>query len=133
VREERKAVDPWVCAIEQVLGNRTGRIATASVFDILMLPEGVKRPDMSSRLASCMRELGWDNNDGKVIKIGGRVCRGYLRGKGNERRNEITVSVHPIARKATATVQATAAQYEAAHTAGGTKDPANALGPDVSF
>jgi hypothetical protein len=55
-----------------------------------------------------MRELGWDNNQGKVIKIGGRVCRGYLRGKGNERWHDITVSVDPIARKATAR----AAEYE---------------------
>jgi hypothetical protein len=123
--DEHKAVDPWLYTIEKVLGNMTGRISTASVFEILMLPEGVKRPDMGSRLASCMRELGWDNNQGKVIKIGGRVCRGYLRGKGNERRTDITVSVDPIARMATATV--------AANTAGGTKDPANVHGPDLSF
>jgi hypothetical protein len=124
--DEHKAIDPWRDRIEKVLGNMTGRIATASVFEILMLPEGVKRPDMSSRLASCMRELGWENNQGKVIKIGGRVCRGYLRGTGNERRIDITVSVDPIARKATATVAA-------ANTAGGTKDPANVPGPDLSF
>jgi hypothetical protein len=80
-----------------------------------------------------MRELGWDNNQGKVIKIGGRVCRGYLRGKGNERWHEITVSVDPIARKATARVRARAAEYEAANTAGRTKDPANAPGLDVRF
>jgi Virulence-associated protein E len=131
--QEEQAVDPWLYTIEEVLGNMTGRIATASLFEILMLPQGVKRPDMSSRLASCMRELGWDNNQGKVIKIGGRVCRGYLRGTGNERWHEITVSVDPIARKATARVRARAAEYEAANTAGGTKDPANAPGLDVRF
>lgn len=122
--QEEQAVDPWLYTIEEVLGNMTGRIATASLFEILMLPEGVKRPDMCSRLASCMRKLGWDNNQGKVIKIGGRVCRGYLRGTGNERWHEITVSVDPIARKARAT---------AANTAGGTTDPANVHGPDASF
>jgi hypothetical protein len=122
VQDDPKAVDPWLYTIEKVLSNMTGRIATASVFEILMLPEGVKRPDMAADLASCMRELGWDNNEGKVIKIGGRVCRGYLRGKGNERRHQITVSVDPIARKATA-----------ANMAGGTKGPANVHVPDVSF
>jgi predicted P-loop ATPase len=99
VQEAPKAVDPWLYTIEKVLGNMTGRIATASVFEILMLPKGAKRPDMGSRLASCMRELGWDNNDGKVIKIGGRVCRGYLRGKGNERWHQITVSVDSRGRR----------------------------------
>jgi predicted P-loop ATPase len=49
--QEEQAVDPWLYTIGEVLGNMTGRIATASVFEILMLPEGVKRPDMSSRLA----------------------------------------------------------------------------------
>ena len=131
--QEKQAVDPWLYTIEKVLGNMIGRIATASVFEILMLPEGVKRPDLGSRVASCMRELGWDNNQGKVIKIGGRVCRGYLRGKRNERWDEITVSLDPIARKAMARVRARAAEYEAANTAGGTRDPANALGPEVSF
>jgi hypothetical protein len=113
VQEEPKAVDPWLYTIEKVLGDMTGRIATASLFEILMLPEGVKRPEMCVRLASCMRELGWDTNGGKVIKIGRRVCRGYLRGNGIERWREITTSVDPIARKATVTVQGTAAANRA--------------------
>jgi transposase InsO family protein len=50
-----------------------------------------------------------------------------------ERWHEITVSVDPIARKATARVRARAAEYEAANTAGGAKDPANAPGLDVRF
>jgi predicted P-loop ATPase len=101
MREEHP-VDPWVYKIERVLGDMTGRIATASLFEILMLPEGVKRPEMCVRLASCMRALGWDNNGGKVIKIGRRVCRGYLRGNGAERWREITTRMDPIARTATA-------------------------------
>jgi hypothetical protein len=110
--QEEHTVDPWLSTIERVLGDMTGRIATASLFEILMLPEGVKRPEMCVRLASCMRELGWDNNGGKVIKIGRRVCRGYLRGNGAERWHEITTCMDPIVR--TATVQGTAA----ANTAG---------------
>ena len=111
--QEEHTVDPWLYTIERVLGDMTGRIATASLFEILMLPEGVKRPEMCVKLASCMRELGWDNNGGKVIKIGRRVCRGYLRGNGIERWREITTSVDPIARKATVTVQGTAAANRA--------------------
>jgi hypothetical protein len=100
--QEDHTVDPWLHAIERVLGDMTGRIATASLFEILTLPEGVKRPEMCVRLASCMRMMGWDNNGGKVIKIGRRVCRGYLRGNGAERWREITTRMDPIARTVTA-------------------------------
>jgi predicted P-loop ATPase len=99
-QEQHEVVDPWLYTIEGHLGDKTGRIRSSHVFDLLMLPEGTKRPDMGARLHACMRKLGWDNNSGKVIKFPAQgdqkeeVKRGYMCGNEEERKWVITVGIN---------------------------------------
>jgi predicted P-loop ATPase len=75
--------DPWLYAIEEALGDKEGRIATADLFKMLRLPRGVERPEMGSRVAEVMRKLGWSDNKRKVIRFADRkVRRGWLKGNG---------------------------------------------------
>jgi predicted P-loop ATPase len=85
VQETYREVDPWIYVMEEGLAGFTDcRISTAHLFDILKLPNGVKNSSMSSRLADVMRELGWDDNGNKIMRIAGRPCNGWRKGNGEQ-------------------------------------------------
>jgi hypothetical protein len=77
-QEAHAIEDPWLYTIEDALGDQEGRIATADLFRVLNLPEGIKRPDMGQRLADIMRRLGWK---GKPMKFFGKPRNGWYKGE----------------------------------------------------
>ena len=90
-QEQHEVVDPWIYAIEREIGHLEGRIKTADLFELLMLPNGAKNPGQGSRINSCMRKLGWENNKGKSMQFANRkdIARGYVRGATQDTRKKI--------------------------------------------
>jgi predicted P-loop ATPase len=92
-QDESALEDPWEYTIGEALGNLVGRIATADVFRVLKLPEGVKQPEMGQRLAKVMRRLGWNDNERKVIAFSNGTRRGWIKGDDENARARTIIAI----------------------------------------
>lgn len=78
---ERMEADPWLAVLVWVRGSLHGdvyRITTAEALAHLDMVAGQQTPAHGKRLASVMRDLGWESDK---FKVGGQTVRGYKRAK----------------------------------------------------
>lgn len=81
-QEQRRVEDPFVDTLARALGDRTGKIHAAAVWDILGIPAGQQTQAHSERMGEAMRLLGWER---KRLRFGGEPQYGYVRGSEAER------------------------------------------------
>jgi hypothetical protein len=88
-QQSRRVEDPILSELERVLGDKTGRIRTSDVWQLLGVPIG-HRPAMSRPVGKAMQELGWQR--GKCRFGGQNPEWAYERGTEAERRQRLTVT-----------------------------------------
>ncbi len=87
-QDARRLEDPFTGALAAVLGDRTGKISAAAVWNVLRIPAGQRTQDHNARVGDAMRELGFDR---KKLRFGGPSEWGYARGSEEEQRQLIVV------------------------------------------
>jgi predicted P-loop ATPase len=73
---ERVLHDSLLEALEELLGDRTGRVRGKVVLDALRVPFE-RQAGMARKFGEAMRTLGWAN---KLVKVDGEPVRFYVRG-----------------------------------------------------
>lgn len=86
-REQASRVyqDPWEDLLASIEGEQVGRehrVFTKSLLAHLEIPSGQQQHFQTSRLADCMRNLGW--NGPKKLRIDGKTLNGYWRATDDE-------------------------------------------------
>lgn len=76
-QEERRSRHPWHDLIEDVLGEAAGKIPAEAIWKIVDRPKGQRSQAENFLIGSIMRDLGWGR---RVVKIGNRPKKGYVRG-----------------------------------------------------
>ena len=78
-----QAIDPWRLRLERVRGkvgyDGVKRISTQDVFDFLEVPQRARTAGACRRLATLMRELGWNPVKARGMTQSGDQVRGYAR------------------------------------------------------
>jgi predicted P-loop ATPase len=88
---KRLTNDPFLDALQAELGNREGKIAAASVWEILDVRPGQRSQDQNRRVSDAMHKLGWHRpNKAGLARIGGAPVSAYV--KGEQPWHEIRVS-----------------------------------------
>ncbi len=78
-QEERRVVDPFLDSLSATLGDREGKIAARTVWEILGIQPDRRTQDMNQRMGDAMRELGWER---KQARFGGKPEGAYVKGEG---------------------------------------------------
>lgn len=79
--------DPWHLRLERVRGKTwddgVERISTQTIFDMLEVPQRLRRAGACRRLSKLMKELGWSPIKARGLTPGGfrDQIRGYARDK----------------------------------------------------
>lgn len=87
-QEQRKIEDPLVAVLGKALGDRTGKIAAADIWDLTGIPPGQRTQEHNARLGEAMRELGWERTK---LRFDGKPTWAYARGDADERGRRIVV------------------------------------------
>ena len=87
-QEQRRIEDPFVTVLGKALGDRTGKIASADVWDLTGIPPGQRTQEHNARLGEAMRELGWERTK---LRFDGKPSWCYARGDDHERARRIVV------------------------------------------
>jgi hypothetical protein len=88
---EARNADPWRLPLERLRGrigdDRTERVTTQMLFDILEIPQHSRGAGACRRLAKLMTELGWTAVRVRGLTRGGyrEQVRGYCRDARHER------------------------------------------------
>jgi predicted P-loop ATPase len=76
---QRMEHDPWIDVLRDVVGTEHEggeRIFTDDVFERLEIPTERRTPSQAKRIASVMRQLGWE---ARLVRSGKITARGYVR------------------------------------------------------
>jgi predicted P-loop ATPase len=89
----RLTSDPFFDALQAALRDFEGKIAAASVWDLLKVQPGHRTQDQNKRVGDAMRKLGWRRpNKAGLAKIGGAPVSAYVKGEQPWRTIEVTFS-----------------------------------------
>jgi len=86
---KRRLLDPYFVALDEALGDRTGKIRTRDVWRIVGVPVDRRTPQHEQRVGEAMRELGFERKQGRFG--GGGPEYAYVRGTKAERLRQIEV------------------------------------------
>lgn len=87
-QDARRVEDPFALALSLALGDQTGKISSAAVWEVLRIPIGQRTQDHNARVGDAMRELGFER---KKLRFGGAPEWGYARGAPEEQWQFIVV------------------------------------------
>ena len=99
-QEARRVEDPYVVALGSILGETTGKLLAADVWDLIGIPAGQRTQEHNARLGEAMRELGWER--GKRRFGGPRSEWCYLKGSDAQRERRVEVGRDTFGRAALA-------------------------------
>lgn len=88
-QSKRRLLDPYFVALDEALGDQTGKIRTRDVWLIVGVPVDRRTPQHEQRVGEAMRELGFERKQGRFG--GGGPEYAYLRGTKAERLRQIEV------------------------------------------
>jgi hypothetical protein len=80
-QEQRLTRDPWLDALQSALVEMKGKITSASIWTILDVRGGQQTQEQNRRVNDAMRQLGWQRNKARTIKIDGKDVPGWTRGE----------------------------------------------------
>lgn len=86
---KRRLLDPYFVALDEALGDQTGKIRTRDVWRIVGVPVDRRTPQHEQRVGEAMRELGFERRQGRFG--GGGPEYAYVRGTKAERLRQIEV------------------------------------------
>jgi hypothetical protein len=73
--------DPYREALDAVLEDHVGKIATITLYEILEIKGGNRFQDQARRVGEAMRGLGWKKNTAGTVTINGRKVAGRTKGE----------------------------------------------------
>lgn len=86
---KRRLLDPYFVALDEALGDQTGKIRTRDVWLLVGVPVDRRTPQHEQRVGEAMRELGFERKQGRFG--GGGPEYAYVRGSKAERLRQIEV------------------------------------------
>lgn len=86
---KRRLLDPYFVALDEALGDQTGKIRTRDVWLLVGVPIDRRTPQHEQRVGEAMRELGFERKQGRFG--GGGPEYAYVRGTKAERLRQIEV------------------------------------------
>ncbi|MXO62522.1 virulence-associated E family protein [Qipengyuania oceanensis] len=89
-QEARKVEDPHVETLAAALGDRTGKLRAADVWNLLGMPPSQRTQDQNGRVGDAMRELGWERTK---LRFGGKPVGAYAKGSKRQRERSLEVSL----------------------------------------
>lgn len=92
VQHSRRTEDPWTEVIQNALGDLTGKIDPALVWNIVGVEPGRRTPADNERLGAVMKDLGWQRKK-KRLAAYDTTRWAYVRGDSNEQRTEIRLEL----------------------------------------
>jgi hypothetical protein len=87
-QEARRVEEPFAITLGAVLGDITGRLRAADVWQVLNIADGHRTQDHNARLGDAMRELGWAR---VKQRFGGSPEWCYVRGTETERLRRVVL------------------------------------------
>jgi len=87
-QEARRVEEPFAITLGAVLGDITGRLRAADVWQVLNIADGHRTQDHNARLGEAMRELGWAR---VKQRFGGPPEWCYVRGTETERLRRVVL------------------------------------------
>ncbi|SDN90589.1 Predicted P-loop ATPase and inactivated derivatives [Lutimaribacter pacificus] len=92
VQHSRRVDDPWAEVLSAALGDLTGKIDPALIWDIVGVEVGRRSQADNERLGALMRDLGWERAKRRLAAY--ETTRwAYVRGDENERQTEIRLEL----------------------------------------
>ncbi len=88
-QEARHVEDPYVVTLGTILGEATGKLLAADVWDLVGIPTGQQTQDHNARLGDAMRVLGWERDKRRFGGPRSQWC--YLKGSKAERERRVEV------------------------------------------
>ncbi len=82
----RRIEDPYLQILSDKLGDRTGKIRTQNIWDILEIPISHRNYEHNKRIGDIMRELGWTR---EKKRFGGKPEWAYVKGNKEEQNQEL--------------------------------------------